>query len=200
VILAFGDEDRDRAEAALRPHFPVFRVAPDDLRAVVGRAAHEAAAASRCGAAVYPPDRLARGETADVACTVDIDEHGAVTQVLIEQPVAAGLRRRGVEAIRRFRFSAAEIDGQPAPVRIRYVYHFVIRQERLERRARRPARSRRRRGGGKTGGRAGAEIADDAGAQATADAQGGYALETAPGTRKLTFSAPASTTAPSRSW
>jgi len=28
VILAFGDEDRDRAEAALRPHFPVFRVAP----------------------------------------------------------------------------------------------------------------------------------------------------------------------------
>jgi phosphomevalonate kinase len=28
VILAFGDEDRDRAEAALRPHFPVFHVAP----------------------------------------------------------------------------------------------------------------------------------------------------------------------------
>jgi len=28
VILAFGDEARDRAEAALRPHFPVFRVTP----------------------------------------------------------------------------------------------------------------------------------------------------------------------------
>ena len=28
VVLAFGDEARDRAEAALRPHFPVFRVAP----------------------------------------------------------------------------------------------------------------------------------------------------------------------------
>ena len=28
VIVAFGDEARDRAEAALRPHFPVFRVAP----------------------------------------------------------------------------------------------------------------------------------------------------------------------------
>src|SRR3984893_5749264 len=28
VILAFGDEDRDRAEAALRPHLPVFHVAP----------------------------------------------------------------------------------------------------------------------------------------------------------------------------
>jgi phosphomevalonate kinase len=28
VILAFGDEDRDRAEAALRPHLPVFHIAP----------------------------------------------------------------------------------------------------------------------------------------------------------------------------
>ncbi|HZR07027.1 MAG TPA: hypothetical protein VFA79_00495 [Myxococcales bacterium] len=28
VILAFGDEARDRAEAALRAHFPVFRIAP----------------------------------------------------------------------------------------------------------------------------------------------------------------------------
>lgn len=28
VIVAFGDEARDRAEAALRPHFPVFRIAP----------------------------------------------------------------------------------------------------------------------------------------------------------------------------
>jgi phosphomevalonate kinase len=29
VILAFGDEERDRAEAALRPQFPVFHVAPE---------------------------------------------------------------------------------------------------------------------------------------------------------------------------
>jgi phosphomevalonate kinase len=28
VVLAFGDEARDCAEAALRPHFPVFRVTP----------------------------------------------------------------------------------------------------------------------------------------------------------------------------
>jgi phosphomevalonate kinase len=28
VVIAFGDEARDRAEAALRPHFRVFRVAP----------------------------------------------------------------------------------------------------------------------------------------------------------------------------
>jgi len=28
VVVAFGEEARDRAEAALRPHFPVFRIAP----------------------------------------------------------------------------------------------------------------------------------------------------------------------------
>jgi mevalonate kinase len=28
VILAFGDEVRDRAETALRPHFPVLRISP----------------------------------------------------------------------------------------------------------------------------------------------------------------------------
>jgi mevalonate kinase len=28
VVLAFGDDGRDRAEAALRPHFPVLRVSP----------------------------------------------------------------------------------------------------------------------------------------------------------------------------
>src|SRR6266436_2235826 len=141
--------------------------------------------------AVYPPDRLARGETADIACTVDIDEHGAVTQVLIEQPVAPDFDAAAVEAIRRFRFSPAEIDGQPAPVRIRYVYHFVIRQERLE--PPRTATGTVKGADVEAGNRrpvAGAEIVDDAGAQATADAQGGYALETAPGSRKLTFSAP----------
>jgi len=134
--------------------------------------------------AVYPPDRLARGETADVACTVDIDEHGGVTQVLIEQPIAPDFDAAAVEAIRQFRFSPAEIDGQPAPVRIRYVYHFVIRQERLERP--RTATGTVKGAVVEAGNRrpvAGAEIVDGAGAQATADAQGGYALETAPGSR-----------------
>jgi len=82
--------------------------------------------------AAYPPERLARGETADVACSVDIDEHGAVTQVVVEQPVAPDFDAAAVEAIRRFRFSSAEIDGQPAAVRIRYVYHFVVEQKLVE--------------------------------------------------------------------
>jgi len=66
----------------------------------------------------------------------------------------------------------------------------VIRQEAWNSRARRPATVK----GAvvEAGNRrpvAGAEIADDTGARHGGRA-GGYALETAPGTRKLTFSAP----------
>ncbi|TMA15663.1 MAG: TonB family protein, partial [Deltaproteobacteria bacterium] len=141
--------------------------------------------------AVYPPERLARGETADVACSVDIDEHGAVTQVVVEQPVAPDFDAAAVEAIRRFRFSPAEIDGQPAAVRIRYVYHFVVEQKRVEQA--RGARGTVKGTVVEAGTRkpiAGAEAVDDTGAQAVADAQGRYSLETSPGPRRLTVSAP----------
>ena len=141
--------------------------------------------------AVYPPERLARGETADVACSVDIDEHGAVTQVVVEVPVAPDFDAAAVEAIRRFRFSPAEIDGHPAAVRIRYVYHFVIQQERVQRP---PAMTATIRGDVVEAGNRrpvpGAEVTDDAGSQTFADAQGKYELKTAPGPRKLTVAAP----------
>ena len=38
--------------------------------------------------ATYPPDRLALGQTADVACQVDLDAQGAVTNVTIEKGAA----------------------------------------------------------------------------------------------------------------
>src|SRR5438128_812962 len=142
--------------------------------------------------AAYPPERLARGETADVACSVDIDEHGAVTQVVVEQPVAPDFDAAAVEAIRRFRFSPAEIDGHPAAVRIRYVYHFVVEQKLVEQ-PRGGARGTVKGTVVEAGTRrpvAGAEAADDTGAQAAADAQGRYSLETSPGPRTLTVSAP----------
>ena len=141
--------------------------------------------------AAYPPERLARGETADVACSVDIDEQGAVTQVVVETPVAPDFDAAAVEAIKRFRFSPAEMDGHPAPVRIRYVYHFVLRQERVERA---PAATGTVRGDVVEAGNRrpvpGAEVTDDTGAQAVADGQGRYELKTQPGARKLTASAP----------
>jgi TonB family protein len=76
--------------------------------------------------AVYPQDKLLAGAMADVACTVEIDAQGAVTQVLIEQSAGDDFDRAALLAIQKFRFSPAEIDGVPAAVRIRYVYHFVL--------------------------------------------------------------------------
>ena len=77
----------------------------------------------------YPPERLARAEEADVGCLVDIDADGRVTAVVVDRPAAPDFDAAAVAAIRAFRFSPAEIDGKPASVRIRYVYHFVVRKE-----------------------------------------------------------------------
>ncbi|HKB75828.1 MAG TPA: TonB family protein, partial [Myxococcales bacterium] len=77
----------------------------------------------------YPPDRLARGEEADVGCLVDIDADGRVTGVLVDRPAAPDFDEAAVAAIRAFRFSPAEIDGKPSAVRVHYVYHFVVRKE-----------------------------------------------------------------------
>src|SRR5205814_7628708 len=79
--------------------------------------------------AEYPPDRLARGEQADVECFLDIDATGAVKDVAVVTPAAPDFDAAAIAAIRTFRFSPAEIDGKPAAVRIRYVYHFTIQRQ-----------------------------------------------------------------------
>jgi TonB family protein len=81
--------------------------------------------------AEYPPEALALGEQADVSCLVDIDAQGHVTNVQVEQGAGPEFDEAAVAAIRTFRFEPAEIDRVPAPVRIRYVYHFVVQQKRI---------------------------------------------------------------------
>ena len=142
--------------------------------------------------AEYPPDRLARGETADVACAVDIDASGAVTDVAMEKGAAPDFDAAAVAAIRQFRFSPAEVDGKPAPVRIRYVYHFVIEKTAAEKPP--PSETGTARGEvSEMGTRrpvAGAEVAADSGEQAVTDAEGRYTIEVPIGERRLTASAP----------
>jgi TonB family protein len=143
-------------------------------------------------AADYPPERLARGEEADVACLVDIDADGRVADVVVERSAAPDFDAAAVAAIRSFRFSPAEIDGKPASVRIRYVYHFVVRKQPapspeqgadeatlrgtvLEAGTRRPV--------------AGADVFAG-GAQAAADAQGRFELRVPAGEVELRAGAP----------
>jgi TonB family protein len=139
----------------------------------------------------YPPERLARGETADVPALVDIDAQGLVTNVVLEQVGQPDFDAAALAAIRKFRFSPAEVDGKPAPVRIRYVYHFVISQKRTEQP--KAATGTIRGEVLEAGNRkpvVGADVADDTGAQTVTDAEGHFQLEAPEGERKLGFSAP----------
>ncbi len=75
--------------------------------------------------ATYPPEALARGEAAQVAFFIDIDETGKVTQAEVTRSAGPEFDAAAREAVLKLEFSPAEVDGQPAPVRIEYVYHFV---------------------------------------------------------------------------
>src|SRR5205823_1617921 len=141
--------------------------------------------------AEYPPDRLARGEQADVECLVDIDAEGHVTNVAVDKSAAADFDAAAVAAIRTFRFSPAEIDGKPAAVRIRYVYHFTIQRQ--------PAPPQQPAGGATVRGAvveagtrrpvAGADVFA-ADAQAGTDAQGRFELRVPPGDVEVRSAAP----------
>ena len=144
--------------------------------------------------AVYPPDRLERGETAVVVCQVDLDAQGAVKEVAIEKGAALDFDRAATEAIRKFRFSPAEVDGRPAPVRIRYVYHFVLEKKSAPKPAASDAGVIRGQvvEAGNRKPIAGAEVLEKEQALSVAtDADGRYQLErVAPGARVLSVSAP----------
>jgi TonB family protein len=77
--------------------------------------------------AAYPPEALARGEAAEVAFLIDIDEAGKVTQAEVTRSAGPEFDTAAREAVLGLVFSPAEVDAKPAPVRIEYVYHFVPR-------------------------------------------------------------------------
>lgn len=79
--------------------------------------------------ATYPKEAEEAKLTGTVGLLVDIDATGAVTDVVVAEPAGHGFDEAAVEALRKFRFSPAEIDGVPAPVRIAYRYSFVLKPE-----------------------------------------------------------------------
>ena len=79
--------------------------------------------------AEYPPEAFSAGLEGAVGLQVDIDETGKVIQVLVDVPAGSGFDEAAVAAAKQFVFTAAEIDGAPAPVRIGYTYNFKIQQK-----------------------------------------------------------------------
>ena len=78
--------------------------------------------------AVYPKDRHDAGITASVLLSIEIGDDGKVGNVEIVQGAAPDFDAAAVAAAKQFVFEPAEIDNQPAPVKITYKYDFTIKE------------------------------------------------------------------------
>jgi TonB family protein len=78
--------------------------------------------------AVYPKDRHDAGITASVLLSIEIGDDGKVGEVSIVQGAAPDFDAAALAAAKQFVFEPAEIDNQPAPVKITYKYDFTIKE------------------------------------------------------------------------
>jgi TonB family protein len=76
--------------------------------------------------AVYPPDKHAAQVTSSVLLSIAIDADGKVEEVEVVQTGGPDFDAAAVAAAKQFLFEPAEIDNQPAPVKITYRYDFTI--------------------------------------------------------------------------
>ncbi|MBI5549436.1 MAG: TonB-dependent receptor [Deltaproteobacteria bacterium] len=78
--------------------------------------------------APFPAEALAAGsQGAAVGLLIDLDAEGRVTAAEVSQSGGEAFDAAARAALLQFEFSPAELDGQPAAVRIEYVYHFEVR-------------------------------------------------------------------------
>jgi TonB family protein len=76
--------------------------------------------------AEYPKDKHDAGITASVLLSIEIGDDGKVGEVEVVKGAAPDFDAAAVAAAKQFIFEPAEIDGQPAPVKITYRYDFTI--------------------------------------------------------------------------
>jgi TonB family protein len=121
LLAALGTASSSAYEGAVRReqldagmHQPVLTKAPELVQFVE---------------AAYPPEALAEGISASVRLRITIAADGSVASAEVADPAGHGFDEAALEAVRRFRFSPAEVDGAPAPVQIEYVYHFALRTQ-----------------------------------------------------------------------
>jgi TonB family protein len=73
----------------------------------------------------FPAEARALGLGGDVGLEVTLGTDGTVSDVKVVRSAGHGFDEAAVAAVKQFRFSPAEIDGQPAAVTIGYTEHFV---------------------------------------------------------------------------
>src|SRR5580692_7266806 len=142
--------------------------------------------------AVYPKEKHDAHLTGSVLLSIEIGADGAVGEVEVVKGAAPDFDTAAVAAAKQFVFEPAEIDHQPAPVKITYKYDFTIVEQMvksgpqinfdgvvLERFKKRPLP------------RVAVKLVDQDGLTATTDDEGHFAfLDVPPGKHKLEISNP----------
>lgn len=79
--------------------------------------------------APFPESEKAAGKAATVVVRISINAEGGVDDVAVVESGGAAFDTAALQAVKKFKFEPAEIDGKPAGVRILYKYEFTLREE-----------------------------------------------------------------------
>jgi TonB family protein len=77
--------------------------------------------------APYPADAADAGVSGTVVLEVDLGPDGRVIDARVTQSAGPSLDAAAIQAVRQFEFSPAEVDSEPAAVRLEYRYHFELK-------------------------------------------------------------------------
>lgn len=82
--------------------------------------------------AEFPAEMMDAGIGGTVVMEIDIGPDGKVMEARVVQGATPAFDASALAAIKQFEFSPAEVDGQPAAVRIQYSYTFFFKQQVVE--------------------------------------------------------------------
>ncbi|MCL2012873.1 MAG: TonB family protein [Cystobacterineae bacterium] len=79
--------------------------------------------------ATFPLEMEAEQKSGTVILELEIDAEGGVRKVVVLESAGPAFDKAAVDAAWKYRFSPAEVDGKPAPVRIHYRSEFFFRPQ-----------------------------------------------------------------------
>ncbi len=79
--------------------------------------------------AEFPESEKAAGKGASVVLQIAITDKGNVEDVAVITSAGPAFDKAAEEAVMKFKFDPAEVDGKPAPVKITYRYDFTFKEE-----------------------------------------------------------------------
>lgn len=82
--------------------------------------------------ATYPEAAKSEKKEGSVVLALTVSVDGTAKDVEVVTPAGSGFDEAALEAVKQFIFSPAEVDGEPAPVRIQYKYDFTLVAEVVE--------------------------------------------------------------------